>query len=302
MEKSELILKYGVIEKKIEPIKDFLEANKNSKEYKGFYKGIITLQSPLVYKPYILFIGINSGDGAYNVCNGGDHAKNETPLRMLDHDTRCFQSLNWYEEGNARGCFIKENGRKRWMSYKWYQRDKRINNRFPKNLIDLLYETAKLKYPEEYNHQKYNNKQEPFWYIGFGQRIMSTNLYPIATTNVRDLNKIHDALARETTLKSFWDEYKHNGEPLNNWVVRKYFIKRVEELIKLVQPQVIVCLGMAAFNDFAVPKYKENGAKIFTHSKKVGDINYPVIGFSRRGQWSGLIPEIAKKIELHMTN
>lgn len=70
-------LTWSEIEKKIEPIKDFLEENKNTKYYKVLYKGIITLDSPLVYKPEILFIGINSGEGAYNECNGGDHSKNE---------------------------------------------------------------------------------------------------------------------------------------------------------------------------------------------------------------------------------
>ena len=106
MEEKELREKYCEIEKGIVPIKDFLENNKDSNGFKGLYKGIITLNSPLVFQPEILFIGINSGAGAYNVLNSDSvNNKNITPLRMIGQNEMCFKELNWFQEGNARGYF-----------------------------------------------------------------------------------------------------------------------------------------------------------------------------------------------------
>ena len=169
-------------------------------------------------------------------------------------------------------------------------------------MIELLYEIAKIKFPDEYKVEKYDHNKEPFWYKNFGKSIMSTNLYPIATTNTKDLNKILDSLAKEEELKKLWEESKGNDKDINNWTVRKYFIRRVDKLIRLVQPKIIVCLGKTAFNDFTYTYSKDyKGCKIYFKEKKVGDSIIPVIGFSRSGQWSGLIPEIAKKIvEKHM--
>lgn len=294
MEKEELIEKYGEIEKRIVPIKDFLEKNKDCNGYKGLYKGIITLQSPLVFQPEILFIGINAGDGAYNILNP---SKNETPLRMIGENEMCFNEFNWFEKGNSRGHFKITKEKKEWMSFEWYQRDQKINNSFPKRMIDLLYETAKIKFPDEYKVEKYDHNKEPFWYKNFGKSIMSTNLYPIATTNTKDLNKTLDSLAQEEELKKLWEETKGNDKDINNWTVRKYFIRRINELIRLVQPKIIVCLGKTAFNDLTYTNSKDyNGSKLYFIEKKFGDSKVPVIGFSRSGQWSGLIPEIAKEI------
>lgn len=288
MEEKELLEKYREIESKIIPIKDLLESKKDIDRYKGLYKGIITVQSPLRFQPEILFIGINAGDGAFNIL---DPSKNETPLRMLGENEMCFTELNWYEKGNSRGG---TNDKKEWVKYEWYQRNQKINNRFPKNMIDLLYETAKLKFPDQYNLEKYDHNKEPFWTKTFGKSVMCTNIYPIATTNISDLSKIHDSLAQEEDLQKLWEESRSNDKPINIWTVRKYFIRLLDELIRLVQPKIIVCMGTTAFNDFTYQSDKGN--KIYFTNKKIGYKNIPVIGFSRRGQWSSLIPEIAKQI------
>jgi len=292
-----LLEKYCDIEKRIVPIKDFLENNKDCNGYKGHYKGIITLNSPLVFQPEILFIGINSGEGAYKVLNSdSENNRNITPIRMIDQNEMCFKELNWYQKGNARGYFKNKKEKTGWVSFEWYQRNQRINNPFIKNMIEFLYEIAKIKFPEEYKVEKYDHNKEPFWYENFGKSIMSTNLYPIATTNTKDLNKILDSLAEEKELKKYWEESKGNDKDINNWTVRKYFIRRVNELIRLVQPKIIVCLGKTAFNDLTYTNSKDyNGSKLYFIEKKIGD-TIVVIGFSRSGQWSGLIPEVAKKI------
>lgn len=290
MEENELLAGYRQIESKIIPVKDFLESQKDMDGYKGLYKGIITLQGPLVMNPEILFIGINAGDGAHYVLNNGSKTNN-TPLRMIGHDQRCFDQLNWYEDGNAR---IEKKEKEGWVNYKWYQRDQKVNNPFTKNMIDFLYEIAKLKFPDAYAHQKYDNKTLPFWYETFGKSIMSTNLYPISTKNIGDLSKIHDSISNEKELQHLWEECKGHDKSINNWTVRKYFIKRVDELVKLVKPRIIVCMGSTAFYDFTYCAKKRE--KILFAEKSFGDTKIPVIGFSRRGQWAHLIPEISRHI------
>ncbi|HZL08351.1 MAG TPA: hypothetical protein VFC65_00020 [Prolixibacteraceae bacterium] len=297
MEEALLRQKYREIEDRIVPIVDFLEFKKDFNEYKGLYKGIITLQSPLVFKPEILFIGINSGPGAYNELNQNNSSNNKTPLRMIGKDKMCFNELNWFQYGNAMGG-INERGN--WEKFHWYQRNKKINNPFTRNMIDILYEIARLKFSEEYKKNNYDNNKLPFWYEDFGKSIMCTNLYPIATTDVTDLNKIHSTLAHEKELQKFWEESRGNDKHINEWVIRKYFLKRVDELIHLVQPKVIVFMGISAFNDF-MGRYRRHGkdkGPIQTDILTLGDNKIPIIGFKRAWGWNSRsrISKIAAKI------
>ncbi|MDK2842773.1 MAG: hypothetical protein PWQ17_2279 [Anaerophaga sp.] len=62
---------------------------------------------------------------------------------------------------------------------------------------------------------------------------MFTNLYPIATKDTTDLKKIFNSLSRENELKNYWKEELRNEKRINNWIVRKYFIKRVYEIVNL---------------------------------------------------------------------
>ena len=274
MEKEELLQKYCEIEKKIVPIKVLLEEKKDSTEYKGLYRGIITLQSPLIFNPEILFIGINSGDGAYKEKNGNNLTKNETPLRMIGEDEMCFEELNWFQKGNAR---VKP--------FEWYQRNQKRHNRFPENMINLLYEIAAIKYKEP------NDYNKPLWYEDFGKRIMCTNLYPIVTKDTIALKRIHKHLANENSLQTLWQGSKNNNE----WEVRKYFIKRAYELIELTQPKLVVCMGLGAFNDFLYTNCKEDISTKFT---TIGEKQIPIVGFSRKGNWGGSsnIKKIAEEI------
>ena len=206
---------------------------------------------------------------------------------MIGKEELCFNQLNWFQDGNAMAG-KDESGK--WVKFHWYQRNERINNSFPKNMIDLLYEIAKLKFPEEYKKYKYDNNKLPFWYEDFGKKIMSTNLYPIATKNITDLKKIHSSLAQVKELQKFWEESRGNDKLLNEWVVRKYFLKRVDELIHLVQPKVIIFMGISAFNDF-MDRHLPSGSEkdkgpIQTSVLTSGDYKIPVVGFKRDHGWN----------------
>lgn len=290
MNNTPLIEEYSKIEEHILPIVEFLEQNKNEKAYKSLYKGIVTLNSPLIHCPEILFVGINAGEGAYIVENQKKDAHNKTPLRLLGGDERCFDELNWFEKGNARGG---KDDKGEWKKYMWFQRNRKINNPFTKNMIDLLYEIAKLKYTQEYQAQEYDNNIAPFWAEGFGKSIMYTNLYPIASKDTGHLKKIHAQLAREKELQTFWEQVRKHEEKINEWTVRRFFIRRTYELIDLVKPKMIVFMGLSAYNDF---NYKVESGTIISTLITRNDRKIPAIAFSRKGNWSGQIPQIAAKI------
>lgn len=275
MSQDELIKEYLKIESKVLPIKDFIESNKDDEKYKGLYKGFITLQSPLILNPDILFIGINSGDGAF-VEN--QKLGNKETIRVFNPESKI--DLDWYKVGVARG----EMQGKNWKAYHWYQRDKKINNIFPQRMIDLLYKIAEIRFGKDENRSML---QEPLWFKSFGQKIMYTNLYPIATTNTVDLKKIFGYLIKEPEIKSLLE--KQNG--LKEWDIQKFFITEIKSLVNLVQPKAIVCMGTKAFDDFTNTN-KKKVKKVFKLDKE----NRTVIGFSRKGNWCGLIPELAKEI------
>lgn len=148
---------------------------------------------------------------------------------------------------------------------------------------------------EKYGVSKTEKNQRPNWYEDFGKKIMFTNLYPIATKNTTDLMSILNSLSRENELKQYWLDALKNEKKINNWIVRKYFIKRIYEIVNLTSPKIIVCLGMTSYNDFTFSSSRKK-IKINTERKNV---NCPIIGFSRKGNWSNLIPEIAKEINKH---
>lgn len=272
MNKKLLFENYATIEKKLYTILDFLEQNKENVKYKDLYKGFITLQSPLIFNPDILFIGINPGQGAFKE-NGS-----KTPIRIFNPEIEI--KLDWYKNGNAR-C---EKNKNEWIkAYEWYQKDKGINNIFIVNMLQILYKVAELQYPDK----ELEKNKIPFWYESLGQNIMFTNLYPIATKNIKDLRTVFENLTEDESLNSLFGQSKSKSV----WYTQRYFIQRIEELVQLVQPKAIVCVGTHAFNDFTFT-HERRKSKVFKTEKK----GYPTIGFSRLGNWSGLIPEIAKEI------
>lgn len=270
--------KYKKLENKIKIIIDLLETKKNTKEYYYKYKGIATLLSPLYANPDILFLGINSGDGAFNELNGNNKT-NKTPLRIIGEDESFIKGeLDWFKPNTARGGIV--NGE--WEAYEWFQRDKKINNKFPANMIDLLFMIAEKKYHEITS----SNNCEPTWKKEISEKIIYTNLYPIITKNTAILKAVHKSLLKEDTLRHLWE-----SEKPKEWDVRKYFISLTHELVDLVKPKIIICMGTTAFNDFTYTHDKKDD-KIFTSSYK----NIPIIGFNRSGNWTPLLPELANRI------
>lgn len=280
-----LISEYSIIEKDINLIVEFLESKKNEVGYKNIYKGIATLLSPLVENPDILFLGINSGSGAWVELNQ-QKGTNHTPLRMLGHDDSFIKHQNdWFKPNTARGSWGKGKENK---AFEWYQRDKPMNNQFPVNMIDLLYNIAEKKHPEI----KTNDIEEPLWTEDIKNNVLYTNLYPVITDDVNDLNKIHKLLAKENSLQKL---FSSENKKLNEWDIRLFFIRYIDKLVELINPKVIVCLGATAFNDFTYSKSKDKN-KIFSTVKN----DRHVIGFSRQGNWSGLIPKISEELSKHI--
>ncbi len=275
-----MINKYKDIESKINQIVELLEDKKDTQEYKGLYKGIATLLSPLVEKPDILFLGINSGSGAWAEKNPTG-TTNITPLRMINEDEYFLSNNDWFKENTARGSWGVGKANE---AYEWYQRDKPINNIFPVRMIDLLYNIAEKKYPQA----KISYKTPPFWTEDIKSKIMYTNLYPIITDNTNTLRKVHKQLSMESSLKGLWHTSKKRT---SIWDVQKYFIENTRELVNLVKPKIIVCMGSQAYNDFTYTNNPKT-SKIF----ETTDNGIPVIGFSRRGNWSSSIPDLSDMI------
>lgn len=279
-----MIDKYIEIEKKLMPMKDLLLERTVHENYKQLFKGFITENGPVIHSPDILFIGINPGAGAYISANNSNKT-NETiyPIKL----TTCKnKQLFLFEKNNAYGGVYND----KWNSFEWYQRDKKINNIFTKRMIDLLDNIARLQYPSEYKQSPWNNNEPPFWYNKISNRLMYINLYPIATLNTSDLNKILNLLRKDK------DILTHFGvRSITNWELRLKFINIVDELVKLISPKVIVCLGCQAFNEFTYLNEKE---QILSTTK----YNIPVLGFSRQGNWSCLIPDISERIVRNLKN
>jgi hypothetical protein len=277
--KKKLIEEYQEIENKLIPIKDFLLEKKDEKIYNKIFKGFITENGPILNSPDILFIGINPGAGAYiSENNNSKENRNIHPVKLTVDENR---ELFLFERNNAYGG--KYDGK--WQSFEWYQKDKRINNVFTKRMIDLLDNIALKLYPKEHVKFPWNNNELPFWYKNFEKKLMYINLYPIATTNTSDLNKLFNLLCNEPEI------LKHFGQTkITNWQLRLHFINIVDEFVKLISPIVIVCLGTQAFNDF---NYTQEKRKKTLFAEKH---NIPVVGFSRKGNWSILIPKLSDLI------
>lgn len=233
LEMETLLDKCKEIEEDYSIIINYLET-KCFEEYKGFQ----TFNSSILPNPEILFLGINPGPGAFYEINNGQQVETKYPNRLAGS----FELLDWYKPGNARGYFVD----KKWIPVEWYRRDiKKVNNIFVRNMIDLLFETAGQLSPDW--RVEPDSSTLPLWHAGWGRKIMFMNLYPIATRTTNDLYTILNRMAKEDCLFSCWNGI--DGR-LDNWKIRRFFICHVYRTIQLLQPRLLVCLGMSAYNDF----------------------------------------------------
>lgn len=231
------------------------------KEY-GF-KGIEASPSPLIYQPNILFLG-------YNPAGGRDWWQLKKNLPLVPHLAE--EEIMFFRENTAR-------------KGKWFELDKPVHNPFPCKIIHLLYELASLVYPGQRNGKGTN--QKPHWAENMETSPMSMmylNLYPIATSNGNALISLCKKLCQEKEIPA--------GCQKSEWEVRRYMIHIMHQMVKLLDPKVVVCMGAQTFHDYTCTSREKHSIHDILTTE-----NYPkVIGFSRRGAWDGNIPRIAKEI------
>ena len=220
------------------------------------YLGWLDLNSPLVPNPDILFIGINPGPGRFILWNRDnwdddrktiiDPQKKKLPK---DYTTLWRSHLQWLLPKNAR----KEG--------EWWDNDKPKFNHFPYNMCELLVRIYRHEYPAG------NYPRRDLTEI-FEQKVMATNLYPMATQGLRELNRLIN------------NYKKQNGKD-----IRELCRLRLIKLIELVEPRCIVFLGdtvqkeLSGF-DSPIPSYcisRKRGWHSKGNIKAIADEIYKLI-------------------------
>ncbi len=258
---------FYALQRKYKPIIDILTDKQKIYREKYRFKGITTGASPFIYRPQILFLGYNSSGGEnYDKL----HSEEYIPLEPRFNE----EKLMFFSQNSAR----KNNG-------KWYELNQPVNNAFPRKIVDLLYKLATLIYPEK-NNEKGTN-QEPFWAKNMANSLMSMmyiNLYPIATPDGNSLIKLLGQLKREEGIPECCKK--------KEWNLRKYMVEIMHQMVNVIEPKVIVCMGSQTFHDYTYTQRKRHSINdILTDEKHPN-----VIGFSRKGAWETNIPNIAKAI------
>lgn len=272
------------IENKYLPIIQILE---NNSKYKDLYRGFITFQSKISPSPDILFLGINPGEGAFRELNPKRVFNPEFPKRKIDPENLHSLNLDWSKKGNARGESIE----KKWHSYEWFEDTKKINNSFPARMMELLY-----SYTEKANQDKKHQRREIISIIenDLQDKIVYTNISPIATKSVTELAKIYNLLSKEKNIS----ELIGITSKVTPALVKNFFRQRMIDIIKILDPKIIVLLGHTTYheltqlNDFRDCKVIKSEIKL----RKNDLTKYKIISFSRQGNWSPLINEIATSI------
>jgi hypothetical protein len=256
MEKN-LVEKLIKIESKFLKVIDILEEKgilEKDLKYQKLYKGFISIQSKIIKNPRILFLGINPGEGAFNQKNFKLKTTHFFPKDLFSEKT----NLNWLKYDNAR-----EKG-------EWFETNKKIKNKFPKQFLDILFNV--------YGKTEFKNIESQKRFIDeITDKIVYTNICPIATKNEFELKKIYTKLSKEKDLKKHW-----------NGTVENFFKQRTIDLILLLQPKLIVCAGKSVYKSlFSSKPLKNESAFLSTEIIKRQDKIYPVevITFSRKGAW-----------------
>ncbi|WP_208103169.1 hypothetical protein [Flavobacterium ichthyis] len=212
METNELIDKIILIEEKYNPLIKILEEKKteNNFKYRNLYKGIISIQSKISYQPEILFLGINPGEGAFVEKN---HKSGNTfyfPKELLTKNTS--SELNWFKDNNAKHG-------------KWFDEKAKTKNSFPKQMIDILLNFSEKKLGKRINLK--NEDERNLFINEIANKIVYTNICPIATKSTKELKSIYKKLSQEETLKNHW-----------NGTIQNFFRQRTIDLILELQPNV----------------------------------------------------------------
>lgn len=283
--KNELLNEIQEVEKRYLPIKAIIE---NSSAYKELYKGIISIQSPIISNPDILFIGINPGEGAFLEKKHKQSDKVKYPSRLTrDYKSADKIPFDWLKEGNARGEFKDSS----WVPYKWWNRQKPVNNEFPKGMIDMLYAIG----AEQFDIQQ---SETPTLFIEklkeeLIPKVMYTNVNPIASKTTKELDEIIGELVEEPSLKNHWSHKP--VDKVTSKVVKNFFRQRTFDVINVLKPKVVVCLGNTVYKELC---YQSSSAAVHSNTYEVRGEQYPFVTFSRQGNWSSRITKVAKEVSV----
>jgi hypothetical protein len=264
-------------EQQYSPIIELLEEDEFLKSISREYKGFLNYNNPFIHKPKVLFIGINPGEGAYLEKNSIKSNKPQYPKRLISNGD--LTQIDWLKDGVSRGEFNKQIQK----GYKWYERTKKINNQFPKRMIEFFFEYYDLNDKSDFSEIENRINSEIFYH----------NLYPIATKSTTELNTILKKIVpRLATL---------NGKDIKNKNdLKNFFRQRTIDLIKEIQPDNIVCLGIQAFKELTFSNQKldtNNPKKTYKTSFRQNDKDeYPVYVISRNGNWEGKVKELGKHL------
>lgn len=272
------------IEDRYLPIIQILE---NDSKYKDLYRGFITFQSKISSKPEILFLGINPGEGAFRELNPKMVLNPKFPKRKIETANLHTLNLDWSKKGNARGESIE----KKWHSYEWFENTKKINNSFPARMMDLLY-----SYTEKTNQVKKLEKREIIAIIenDLQNKIVYTNISPIATKSVTELSKIYNLLSKEKNIS----ELIGITDKVTPALLKNFFRQRMIDIINTLNPKIIVSLGHTTYHELTQLNDFRNSKviKVEVKLRKNDPTKHKIISFSRQGNWSPLINEIATAI------
>ena len=261
METNDLINKIISIEKKFSPIIEILEEKKseNNLKYRDFYKGIISIQSKISFQPEILFLGINPGEGAFVQKNHKEGNTFYFPTELFNENT----GLDWFKDNNARHG-------------KWFDENAKTKNSFPKQMIEILLNFSEKKLEKKMNLK--NEEERNLFINEIANKIVYTNICPIATKSTKELKSIYKKLSKEEILKNHW-----------NGTVQNFFRQRTIDLILELQPKLIVCVGSSVYKDLFL-KDTSKKDKVFLSSeiikRKDNEHKFEILTFSRKGAWN----------------
>ena len=246
------------MEKKYWPYFDlFIE---NQDKYTEF-RGGVTLDGYLNYKPDILLLAYNPAHGLHREWE----YKKEHLVNMGERPFSIFQRWN-----------ARKNG-------EWWEIEKKRCNDFPANIIELLFSYEKVLRKDVEHILKTPHK----WVGHIEKKIMVLNLYPFGTKDGKKLQSMFKKMIDDS------DFTERNAYPAEctEWDIRKHFVKLMRDFIfTYIKPKCIVCLGKSTISDFTYREFQDLSGGLYESNK-----DKKIIGINRRGNWTKRAKEAGKK-------
>jgi hypothetical protein len=259
-EYQELRSAFYQLEKEYRPYFDLLVKNQG-KKYTEF-RGGVTLDGYLNYNPDILLIAYNPEHGLHREW---EYDKGHL-VNMGERPFSIFQRWN-----------ARKNG-------EWWEIEKKRCNRFPANIIELLF-----SYEEALGKDIGHVLKTPHkWVDHIEKKIMVLNLYPFGTKHGKELQSMFKKMIDDS---NFTERDAYTAE-CTEWDVRKHFVKLMRDFIfTYIKPKSIVCLGVSTISDFTYGEYHKLSGGLYESNE-----NKKIIGINRRGNWTTRAKEAGKKV------